>query len=161
MLNPRLQRMTIPGLVALAVTLVSVVPAASRAGEKASHAGSRSEVQAYQEPALGFAVPEYGFVTCDTGCIVFDVLKSERYVSVEAQDSVAPDVAIAVYPWDGDVATPRYQTYEYCTATDHPLRLPRWANHVWVEVLLGPCTDGTPATATRGTVTATFSHTSR
>lgn len=136
-------------LVTCLLGLLAIQPSAEAGSRKRP---PRIEEQTYVEPAYGVAYPAYNMVFCQTGCVIFDLLPRERYVSLSVDDAVGPDVAIAVFPWDG---AERYQRYDHCTRTE-PLRVPRWATHVWVEVLIGPCSDGTPAAATQGTVTATF-----
>ena len=141
----------------VAVSMLAVVAGPGSAGAKTKRVERIDEI-AYSEPTVGVAFPAYNMVTCDSGCPVFDVYRGDRYVSLEVTDAVSPDAAIAVFPWDGATGEPRYTEHHYCTSTDKPLRLPRWTAMVWVEVLIGPCSDGTPATATHGLVTATFSN---
>lgn len=118
----------------------------------------RMKTVIYAEPTVGVAFPYYLPIWCFSGCPWFDILPGERYVSVAANDDVSEDVALAILPWDGDNQNPRYTVHHACTSTDELLELPSWARVVLVEVLSGPCRDGTPAAATRGSLTATFSN---
>lgn len=140
----------------LAVSSLVVAPDAGAGGRNKKVA--RVQELTYQDPTIGIDFPSYQMVTCDSGCVVFDVYPGERYVTLETDDLVSPDVALAVFPWDGATAEPRFDEHHYCTSIDEPLRLPKWALRLWVEVLIGPCRDGTPAMATQGKVVATFSN---
>src|SRR5687767_4687325 len=126
-------------------------------GASARATEARAETLSYEDPAIGVSFPQYTMETCFSGCLVFDVMAGERFATVQADDLVGPDVALAVFAWDGGVDDPRFIGREFCTETDRPFRLPCWTRKLWVEVLIGPCSDGTPAMATRGSVTATFS----
>ena len=142
---------------ALLLTLCVFLLAGLTSGASAGTRGARTETLSYEDPAIGVSFPEYAMETCFSGCVVFDVMPGERVATVQADDLVGPDVALAVFAWDGGVDNPRYIGQEYCTETDQPFRLPRWTRKLWVEVLIGPCSDGTPAMATQGSVTASFS----
>lgn len=141
----------------VAILMLGLLPQA--AAERSPGARVRRVSLEYQEPALGVQFPTYGIAYCFTGCVVFGLERSDRYVSLEVDDDISEDVAVAVFPWDGNTQDPGYTEHHYCTETDKPLRLPRWAVSLWVEVLIGACADGTPATATQGVVTAEFSTT--
>lgn len=146
--------------IALAILVLLVgTSAATSAKPRSKKKVTRVEELPYQEPTVGVAFPTYQMATCDTGCPVFDVLRGERYLTLQAEDMISPDVALAVFPWDGASGDAiRYEQHDYCTSIDEPLRLPSWTVYLWVEVLIGPCSDGTPAMATQGTVVATFSN---
>lgn len=146
-----------PLSIALAIGIL-LIAATTAVGKPSPKKVVRVQQLAYQEPTFGVDFPSYQMVTCDTGCPVFDIYRGERYVTLEAEDTVSPDVALAVFPWDGATGNPRYDEHHYCTSIDESLRIPKWATRLWVEVLIGPCSDGTPAMATQGTVTATFSN---
>ena len=148
-------RLVMVGVVGLVMVVMAGISGAAGAGTKKTQ---RVEEIVYREPSIGIAFPAYNMATCDTGCPVFDVYRGERYVTLEVSDAVSPDAAIAVFPWDGNTTEPRYTHHDYCTSIDKPLRLPRWTLRLWVEVLMGPCSDGTPAFATHGSVTVTFSN---
>lgn len=141
----------------LAISSLFLAPDAGARG-RSKQKISRVQELTYQDPTIGIDFPSYQMVTCDSGCVVFDVHPGERYVTLETDDLVSPDVALAVFPWDGAAAEPRFDEHHYCTSIDEPLRLPRWALRLWVEVLIGPCRDGTPGTATQGKVVATFTN---
>ncbi len=110
--------------------------------------------------ASGLAYPEYVPAYClddGTNCSSIPVELGERSLWIGAEDAVAPNVALGIFPWDGNTTNPRYTTHYVCGEAEKPISLPRWARIIWIEVLEGPCTDGTPAAATSGTITATFS----
>ncbi len=145
-------------LVGILVSVALMAPATF--GLNAAHGKKQRarEVQLhYDEPTLGIQFPTYAMVWCFSGCPVFDIYPGERYVTLSSDDALSEDVALAVFPWDGNTQEPGYTEHHYCTTTDQPLKLPRWAVALWVEALIGPCADGTPATATEGTITAVFS----
>ena len=143
---------------ALVLALCVAVLAGITSGASAATRADRTETLTYEDPAIGVSFPQYTMETCFTGCLVFDVLPGESFATVRADDLLGPDVALAVFAWDGDADSPRYTGKEFCTETDEAFRLPRWTRKLWVEVLIGPCSDGTPAMATQGSVTASFSN---
>ena len=106
------------------VLVSSLLASAGAAGTKGKSRQrvERVEELAYQEPAIGSAFPPVETVYCVTGCLVFDVALGERYVSLEAFDSVTGDVALGVYPWnDATGDANRYDEHLYCTSMDEPL----------------------------------------
>jgi hypothetical protein len=109
---------------------------------------------------------EYNAVTVDTdnpgsiaagrvsNGVTFKVRKGERFVSVAIADkSEMPTRAVVGQDLDGDGLEDVSQ--EICGASTAPIALKKGADvTVWTQE--GPCEDGTNATATFGTVTATF-----
>src|SRR5688572_13853269 len=119
---------------ALLVTLCVVLFAGVTGGASAESGATRPVTLSYEDPAIGVSFPQYTMETCFSGCLVFDVMAGERFVTVRADDIVGPDVALAVFAWDGGVENPRFIGREFCTETDRPFRLPRWTRKLWVEV---------------------------
>lgn len=111
--------------------------------------------QTYESPAAGaqgrWALCYVGF---GVGCAAVTPPAWARYVRVSVEDAVSPAVAAQLYSYAGETS---YGDQDFCTAIDEPVRLEPRVDWVGVVVLNGPCLDGTPAQATRGTVTFTFS----
>lgn len=140
----------------VAVLLLAASPAA---GYARSEPPPRRVSEEYADPTVGVVFPTYAMATCFSGCVVIEVLEGERYAHVEVDDSVSPTVAFKVFPWEGGNSGRYVDGGDFCGATDEPIKLPRWTYYLWIEVLVGPCSDGSPATATQGVVTAVLSST--
>ena len=87
--------------------------------------------------------------------VVFTPRRGERFVEIVLEDRLGmPARAIVSQDYDGDGQDEF--AHEICGATDRPLKF-RMGVDIKVAAQEGPCTDGTNAMATFGTVTATFS----
>lgn len=103
------------------------------------------------------------FVICqwsmDIGCPETSSPRpGDRYVSVDISDVSGGEVSAQVWQYANGV----YPTYmgvdSFCTSTERPIRLKPGVTSVGVLILMGPCEDDTPATASQGTVSLTFSN---
>lgn len=142
----------------LTLTALLSVSLAGTAVTANAKKGKRTEERSYVA-ANGIAFPAYTPVYClddGTNCSYIPVHPGERFMHISAEDVTGAGVALAVFPWDSSTTNPRFTTHHVCTATDKPIPLPSWVSTIWVEVLAGPCSDGTPAAGTTGTMTATF-----
>lgn len=123
------------------------------------HGEARTETRGYLLPSAATASPVRFYGLCwdplQVGCVSFDV-KGERFVDIQIENAGGTAVAAVVAQYlehsGGWLET------NICTSTAKPLRLHRDASWVGVEIVMGPCPDGTPTLATRGMVTATFSY---
>jgi hypothetical protein len=80
---------------------------------------------------------------------------TDRYVSIEIDDEAGTAVSGEFFQYIEDSQT---KIVNFCTATEEPIALVPGATYVGVSFLDGPCADGTPAQATRGKATLTFSN---
>ena len=118
---------------------------------------SRTVVLPYTGTSLGLALTggQFCFVGYGLGCAATDAFWGmDRYVSATVTDSTGLPVAASVYQYAGEDYG---EEYPFCGATDEPVKLMEYADWVGVELLVGPCLDGTPAAATTGEVELTFS----
>lgn len=121
--------------------------------------GARTATHEYTLPSASTAAPVRFYGLCwgplEVGCVGFDV-GGERFVDIQIEDAGGTAVAAVVgqylEPSEGWLET------SICTSTTEPLRLHRDTSWISVEIVMGPCSDGTPTLATRGMVTATFSY---
>jgi hypothetical protein len=87
--------------------------------------------------------------------VVFTPRKGERFVEIALEDQLGmPTRAIVMQDYDGDGQNE--VAHEICGATERPIKF-RMGVDITVSAQEGPCTNGTNAMATFGTVTATFS----
>ena len=117
----------------------------------------RSWVGSYSGPGAGTAMTgsQFCHVGYEVGCSATDAYWGfDRFVSATVTDATGLPVAAAVYQYAGDDPGP---SYIFCGSTEEPVRLMPDADWVGVELLVGPCLDGTPAAATTGEVQLTFS----
>ena len=118
---------------------------------------SRTWVGEYVAPALGTALTggQACHVGFGVGCAATDAHWSEdRFVTASVTDASGLPVAAAIYQSAGDEDGP---SYSFCGSTDEPVELMPHVDWVGVELLIGPCLDGTPAGVTTGEVELTFS----
>lgn len=108
----------------------------------------------YESPAAGvqgrWALCYVGF---GVGCAAIEPPAWARFVQVSVEDLVSPAVAAKLYTYAGDTG---HGDRDFCSAIDEPVALQPRTDWVGTVVLNGPCLDGTPAQATRGTVTLVF-----
>ena len=136
-------------LISLAVAiLVVALPVASQAKKARTETGEYNTIKADTDPN---GPSTKGHLS---NGVAFTPRKGERFVSVVLTDrSGLPTRAVIQQDYDGDgvadVGT------EMCGATDAPVAF-RKGIDVIVLTQEGPCEDGTTATSTFGTVTATF-----
>lgn len=111
----------------------------------------------YQGPAAG-ANGRWAlcYVGLQVGCTATDPPRWTRFVSAVIDDQVSSAVAARLYMMAGSTSFPEE---DFCTSLDKPVPVPPGTDWIGVVVLNGPCLDGTPAQATRGNVTLTFSST--
>ncbi len=127
----------------------------------------RTEERRYIAPSVGtkdlFVICHWAY---EVGCPESVATRpSDRFVSVEISDASAGTISDA---GAGAISAQVYQysteplTYldidSFCTSTDDPIPLKPGTTGVGVLILMGPCEDGTPATATRGTYSVTLSN---
>lgn len=148
-------------LIALLTVILGNVPA------RASDGNERSVTFDYTSPVVGIAWPSYQMHDCGVfveptnsylvqGCSTPRIRGEELFVSVATQDATGIPVALKVFQWAaGAGGPPRYIGKDACSEMP-PWKLRPWATYMWIEVLAGPCADGTPALGTRGTITTTF-----
>ncbi len=104
----------------------------------------------YKSPALAtsqhYVLCHVGF---QLGCTATEPWPSDRLVSVEVVDAASPRVAFELYQYSGS-------TYlgdeNFCGSTPEPVEIVPRADFIGVTLHIGPCSDGTPAMATTGTV---------
>lgn len=126
--------------------------AASRPVERKRSAVTRID---YRAPA---AATEQAYGLCHVGlrvgCVASPPPSWARYVTVAVDDATSPAVAAQLYEYYGSTYYPQRS---FCTSLDRPVALTPRADWVGVHLLTGPCADGTPAQATSGTATFTWS----
>jgi hypothetical protein len=114
--------------------------------------------------SAGYLVPvgaaeQGGYVTAagnNVGGVAFTPAPGEAYVSVTITDTAGQPVSgMIAQDTNGDNLTDT--SAGFCGATTEPVPIDP-AYNVVVYVFEGPCSDTTPAVATTGTVTATFSN---
>ena len=110
----------------------------------------------YDSPSVGTVYPFRHEADCLFGCPAVGVEPSDRFVTVEIEDRLSPEVSAMTYQWSE--VTGRYEEDYFCTSTDEPIELIPYASGVGVGIALGPCEDGTPAMASIGTITLTLSN---
>jgi hypothetical protein len=143
-----MKRMALVILVMAAFTAVGSVDAG--AGSKKP----RIEIATYGSaggPELGCTYDQYR-----ESCVPFDVMRGERFFEIALDDALGTTVSASVYQRRGPNQG-LASAHDICGATDEPLRLHRTTVEILVLLYQGPCSDLTPAAATTGTVTATFS----
>jgi hypothetical protein len=113
----------------------------------------------YMTPAVATAHPAHLWFYCQYDVVqcsqVWSTLPSDRYVTVDIEDQSGKRVPAEVYQIADDGNG--YRADVFCDTTEKPIELINDAEWVGVHVLLGPCPDGTPAAATGGEITITFS----
>lgn len=117
----------------------------------------RTWVGPYVGPAVGIALTggQVCHVGFDLGCAATDAYYgTDRFVTAKVTDESGLPVAAAVYQYAGDDQGPAVSS---CGETHEPIKLMPEVDWVGVELLVGPCLDGTPAAATTGEVELTFS----
>lgn len=117
---------------------------------------TRIEELPYIAPAI--ATPDVWvicYVGFDLGCTATSPRPNDRFVSAEVLDDVSPKVAFEIYQYSGS-------TYlggqTFCGATDEPIPIKPGVDFIGASQFVGPCPDGTPAMATKGTVLMEFSN---
>jgi hypothetical protein len=110
----------------------------------------------YDSPSVGTVYPIRHEAECLFGCPAVGVEPSDRFVTVEIEDRLSPEVSAMTYQWSE--VTGRYEEDYFCTSTVEPIELIPYASGVGVGIALGPCEDGTPAMASIGTITLTLSN---
>lgn len=110
----------------------------------------------YESPSVGTVYPVRHEAECLFGCPAIDVEPSDRFVTVEVEDRFSTEVSAMTYQYSE--VTGRYQEDYFCTRTAEPIAIIPYATWVGVGIALGPCEDGTPATATSGMIKMTLSN---
>lgn len=115
---------------------------------------SRTETKLYLAPTLPSPATACD-PNIDLGCKGFDVLRTDRYISVTVIDRLGFDVRGTVHEdVDGglfaEIQTP------FCGSTEEPVRLDPETIYVSVTIEQGPCANGDLALASFGAITATF-----
>ncbi len=143
---------------------VVVVMVAATALAQSQHAAARSpapRVERASYLAPGGVSGSYGFYVVGTGIGGVEFAGgSERAVSIEVKDQTGLPVAAEVQQFSDSDETfdADAVSYRICGTSDGPLRI-RPNRTVFVLIYAGPCDDLTPAAATSGEVTATFTRT--
>jgi hypothetical protein len=128
--------------------LVVALPSVSQAKKARTETGEYNTIKADTDPSGPTAKGHL------SNGVTFTPRKGERFVSVVLTDkSGLPTRAVIQQDFDGDGVSD--VSTEMCGATDAPVAF-RKGLDVVVLTQEGPCEDGTGATSTFGTVTATF-----
>lgn len=136
----------------LALSTTSVVNASKREHAKRKE---RTLKAAYVSPALAVALTGEFSGACahgeGVGCVRFESRVDEKFAVVKIEDLLG-------LPVHGFITTADGQTIlaDFCGETAKGVLLTDLSFQVWV--LEGPCSDGTPAIATKGRVIATLSN---
>lgn len=130
--------------------LVLALPAASQAGKARTDSGEYNSVVVNLDDTEPSANGHF------TNGVTFTPLKKERFISIEVADkSGLPTRAIVIQETETDGQPNYLLKEEICGQTEAPIEITRGVD-VTVLTQEGPCADDTPAMATFGTVTATF-----
>jgi hypothetical protein len=111
----------------------------------------------YQAPSVATANPTWMFLLCYDGrfgCSSWIPGTTERFATVEVKDDSGQPVAAEFYQWTDSGP---YANEMFCGKTKEPIPLLPNVSGVGVEILLGPCQDGTPTAPTSGEITVTLS----
>lgn len=136
----------------LAISNTSVVEAGKRERAKRKE---RTVEAAYVSPALAVALMGGFSGACahgeGVGCVRFETRVDEKFAQVKIEDALG-------LPVHGFITTTDGQTIlaDFCGETAKSVLLTDLSFQVWV--IEGPCSDGTPAIASQGTVIATLSN---
>lgn len=118
-----------------------------------------SETKSYAlsaAPAAGGTTPCDGTTNEGAGCVLFDVQRGERFLSLAIDDRAGTDVKVSVkFDTDGDGRSQGEWRW-VCTETTSPLRLPQGTQTVLVEIHGGTCADGRTSQPTTGEIKAVF-----
>lgn len=141
----------------VAVVVAIAVPSLDALAASGKRRHERVERVTYYGPGVG-TEPTGGeacHVGLQWGCVGWFVLAGERFVTLEIDDALGQKVSATFYEYDDD----RYLgERSFCGATEKPLRLRAKTKFAVVFLFVGPCEDGSPAVASTGEVTATFSN---
>ena len=87
------------------------------------------------------------------GCTAVDPRPTDRFMSVEVQDDVSPDVWFEIYAYNGSTYL---GTENFCTTTSERVPVIPGSDFIGITIFVGPCADGTPAIPTKGKVLVEF-----
>lgn len=136
----------------LAMSNTSVVEAGKRESAKRKE---RTVEAVYLSPAPAVALMGEFSGACahgeGIGCVRFETRPKEKFARVKIEDALG-------LPVHGFITTADGQTIlaDFCGETAKSVLLTDISIQVWV--IEGPCSDGTPAIASQGTVSATLSN---
>ncbi|HVF53986.1 MAG TPA: hypothetical protein VNC78_10360 [Actinomycetota bacterium] len=142
----------------LVVTLAGSATAALAAPKKKPKKVERVAEGVYQTPAVApyIGPASSGAISCEPqgsapGCVSFPMQAGELYVDIALADQAGQAVYAKLFDSNFE------ELGEVCGASDQPIVVSGTAE-VIVAIIEGPCADATPALATTGTITATFSN---
>lgn len=92
------------------------------------------------------------------GAVTFDPTK-EKFLKIESEDDSGMPIAIRIaMDTDPNDTSVNNTVADVCGATEEPVEMPDVEAEFRVFVTSGTCADGTPAFATAGAITFTFSN---
>lgn len=138
--------------------LVAVATAPAQAGNKSRKNVERTWTAEYMAPSSYTALaPSIGFCHAgyELGCVGTSPYWGEGFASATVKDATDLQVSAELYQFAGDE---QIDSHLFCGSTKEPIPLEPETDFVGVALLTGPCNDLSPAVATTGTVTITFSN---
>lgn len=115
---------------------------------------SRVEELSYSSPAVATdQVWGICHVGMEIGCTAVNPRPTDRFMSVEVDDAVSPDVWFEIYAYNDNTYL---GTENFCTSTPDRVPVIPGSDFIGITIFLGPCSDGTPTAPTKGKVLIEF-----